>query len=258
MNAPTTSATTPADRLRWARQQAGYASAAAFAREAAVPEVTYRAHEKGARLSGGRGLSEAAARAYAKLLGIDWAWLLTGAGEPSDAGQHAPRRSGPEEMPGAPAPNVGDETVELPAPAGLPRNVPLRGTAACGDTRGDAGDFEFNGEIVDYVRRPPGIAAARNVFAVYVTGDSMAPRFEAGELVFVHPDKPPVNGCDVLVELHGHDGQAGACYIKRLLRRTPSKLVLRQFNPPRDDIELPLAKVRVLYRILTPSELLGV
>lgn len=256
MNAPSTPATTPAERLRWARQQAGYASAAAFAREAAVPEVTYRAHEKGPRAPGGRGLSEASARAYAKRLGVDWAWLLTGAGEPAGgaAAQQAARRPGLEEAAGDLAPNVRDESVELPAPAGLPRNVPLRGTAACGE----AGDFEFNGEIVDYVRRPPGIAAARNVFAVYVTGDSMAPRFEAGELVFVHPDKPPVTGCDVLVELHGHDGQPGPCYIKRLLRRTPTKLVLRQFNPPRDDIELPLAKVRVIYRILTPSELLGV
>ncbi|MGF1610963.1 MAG: helix-turn-helix transcriptional regulator, partial [Kiloniellales bacterium] len=217
-------------------------------------------------LPGGRGLSETAARAYAQRLGVDWAWLLTGAGQPAAASQQAPGPLGLQETAGelSPSlvpnvrPNVRAESVELPAAAGLPRNVPLRGTAACGDTVGEAGDFEFNGEIVDYVRRPPGIAAARNVFAVYVTGDSMAPRFEEGELVFVHPDKPPVNGCDVLVELHGHDGQPGPCYIKRLLRRTPSKLVLRQFNPPRDDIELPLAKVRVLYRILTPSELLGV
>ncbi|MFG0286258.1 MAG: helix-turn-helix transcriptional regulator, partial [Phycisphaerales bacterium JB039] len=199
------------------------------------------------RASGGRGLSEEAARAYARLLGVDWAWLLTGAGEPNAA---APS----DGALGAPPPNAEGEALDLPAAGAMPRSVPVRGTAVCGDD----GDFEFNGEVVDYVRRPPGIAAARNIFAIYVTGDSMAPRFEAGELVFVHPDRPPVSGCDVLVELHGHDGQPGACYIKRLLRRTPTKLVLRQFNPPRDDIEFGLEQIRVLYRILTPSELMGV
>lgn len=253
---------TPAERLKWARRQAGFASAAAFARALGIPEVTYRAHEKGPQVTGGRGLSEAAARSYASTLGMNWAWLLTGEGTPSARRGGAPAAedtaaaepAGFQEPPGAPAPNAGPEALDIPAPGTLPRNLPVRGTAVGGDD----GDFEFNGDVVDYVRRPPGIAAARNAFAVYVTGGSMSPRFEAGELVFVHPDRPPVSGNDVLVELHGRDGQPGACYIKRLMRRTPTKIVLRQFNPPRDDIEFALARVRAIYRILTPSELMGI
>jgi len=253
---------TPAERLKWARRQAGFSSAAAFARAVGIPEVTYRAHEKGPRITGGRGLSEAAARGYASTLRVNWAWLLTGEGTPS-AGRSvswpgvdevSSEPAGFEETPGALASNAGAEALDIPAPGTLPRNLPVRGTAVGGDD----GDFEFNGDVVDYVRRPPGIAAARNAFAVYVTGGSMSPRFEAGELVFVHPDRPPVSGNDVLVELHGRDGQPGACYIKRLLRRTPTKIVLQQFNPPRDDIEFTLKQIRVVYRILTPSELMGI
>ena len=85
----------------------------------------------------------------------------------------------------------------------------------------------------------------------------MAPRFEEGDLVFVHPGRPPVNGCDVLVELHGADHEPGRCLIKRLVRRTPSKLVLQQYQPP-DELEFDLHDVRVVYRILTAAELLGV
>jgi len=241
--------TTAAKRLRRARQHAGYESAAAFARAAAVPEVTYRAHEIGPPAKGGRGLSESTARAYGAALGVDWVWLLTGQGDPPAAGPAGPSAPGPHHPVAA-----AGRRIDIPAPASMSRDVPLRGIAVAGDD----GAFEFNGEIVDYVRRPPGIAAAKNAFAIYVDGDSMVPRFDAGELVFVHPDKPPVNGCDVLIELHGHDGQPGPCFIKRLVKRTPTRIVLEQFNPPRDDIEFPHDEVRVVYRILTSSELMGV
>jgi hypothetical protein len=40
------------------------------------------------------------------------------------------------------------------------------------------------------------------------------------------------------------------------LRRTPTRLVLGQFNPSRE-IVLSLQKVRNVYRILTTAELLG-
>ncbi len=235
----------PSERLRWAREQAGYRSAAAFARAADVPEVTYRAHEKGPRAVGGRGLSEQAARLYAEHLGVSWAWLLTGIGEPfakaGDAGGGQGAAAG------------GGQRFDLPAGASLQRDVPLRGVAVGGDD----GCFEFNGEVVDYVLRPPGIAQARNVFAIYVVGTSMVPRYEEGDLVFVHPGRPAHAGCDVLVELLDENGQAGPCYIKRLLGRGPSKLRLLQFNP-RGEIEIPLSQVRLVYRILTAAELLGV
>ena len=202
----------PSERLRWAREQAGFPSAAALARAMNVPEVTYRAHEKGPRAVGGRGLSETTARSYARHLGVSWAWLMTGIGEPFDDPGKGRRRAD------APGPaqeraTTSDSAPAVPAPASLPRDVPLRGIAVGGDD----GSFEFNGEIVDYVLRPPGIARARDVFAVYVVGDSMAPRYEEGDLVFVHPGRPPHSGCDVLVELLEEETEPGPCLIKRLV-----------------------------------------
>ena len=250
----------PAERLRWARRQAGFTSAAAFARVVDVPEVTYRAHEKGVRAVGGRGLSEHAARLYAEPLGVTWAWLLTGVGDPKGAGNgshnYASRTTTAKTGRATPDATAGTlpGSLEVPATGGMTRDVPVHGVAV----GGEAGCFEFNGDVVDYVLRPPGVERARDVFAMYVLGDSMVPRFEEGDLVFVHPGRPPVNGCDVLVELHGEEGDPGPCFIKRLVRRTPTKVVLQQFNPPRSDIEIGMNRLRVLYRILTAGELLGV
>lgn len=243
-------------RLRWARQAAGYASAATFARAAGVSEVTYRAYENGTR-----NLPEDAARLLAQKLGVTWLWLFAGEGEPR-SGRRA--SSGPM-TPFEPPPASGQLPSEVDLSAGvslrglaaMKRDVPVRGTVL----GGAAGDFSFNGDVVDLVRRPPGLAGAASVFALYVHGDSMSPRFEAGDLVFVNPSRPPTPGCDVVVEMAPSLGEtAGACYIKRLLRRTADKVVLRQFNPPpgvKQDFEIDRQEIKNLWRVLTAGELLG-
>ena len=157
-----------------------------------------------------------------------------------------------------PGPGEGEVTLagaaELPGNNVLPRDLPVYGVAV----GGVEGDFSFNGSVVDYVRRPPMLTRIGNAFGVYVTGDSMSPRFDHGDLVFVHPGRPAQPGNDVIVELHGEHGEPGPCYIKRLVRRTPDRVQLSQFNPPRDDIVIEAARIKAIYRILTAAEMLGV
>ncbi|MBB4015108.1 MULTISPECIES: helix-turn-helix domain-containing protein [Chelatococcus] len=62
-------------RLKAARMQGGYASAAVAARTFGWSEVTYRAHENGTRT-----VSVSMAKIYADAFGIDIGWLLLGAG----------------------------------------------------------------------------------------------------------------------------------------------------------------------------------
>lgn len=64
---------TPAERLKQARQNAGFDSAAAFADAHDIPEPTYRAHENGTRA-----LTQRAARQYAPILGVTVTWLMFG------------------------------------------------------------------------------------------------------------------------------------------------------------------------------------
>lgn len=61
------------DRLRRAREDAGYASASEAARRIGVNVVTYTAHE-----NGGREFDRKAALHYATQFGVDPAWLLFG------------------------------------------------------------------------------------------------------------------------------------------------------------------------------------
>lgn len=75
---------TKGERLRKARIEAGYLSAAELARKLKMPEVTVRAHEKG-----DRAYNEAQARRYAKELGVNWVWLLTESGDKGIPHAHA-------------------------------------------------------------------------------------------------------------------------------------------------------------------------
>lgn len=85
----------------------------------------------------------------------------------------------------------------------------------------------------------------------------MEPRFFAGELILVEKRRPPQNGDHVVVELHsGRDGTREA-YLKVLVARTPTKLKLRQYTPPKE-IEIDLAKVGQVLRVLTTVDLLGI
>ncbi len=79
----------PHDRLREAREGAGYPTAAAFAKSHDLPESTYRSHENGAR-----GLTLPSARLYADLLGVPWTWLMTGEAAAAADGSEGPPRTG--------------------------------------------------------------------------------------------------------------------------------------------------------------------
>src|SRR3546814_4605937 len=57
--------------------------------------------------------------------------------------------------------------------------------------------------VVGYARRPPSIDSNRKSYALYITGESMEPRYRAGDLVYVDPRRAPSIGDDVIVQLVG-------------------------------------------------------
>jgi len=146
------------------------------------------------------------------------------------------------------------------APAAVdawPRDLPVYGTALGG--REKDGDFQFNtGDIIDHVRRPPRLAGIKTAFAVYLVGASMEPRFRAGAPVLVHPGVQPRPGDDVLVELKPlTEGGPHPGLVKRLVSRSETRLRLQQFNPPDDNIIVPMKRVLRVYRVIPYEELLG-
>ena len=143
--------------------------------------------------------------------------------------------------------------VSLPATQEMPRDVPVLGTAAGGST----GAFQLSDAVVDYVRRPPGLAGAVDVYAIYVAGDSMAPEHKDGELRFVHPHRPIRPGDAVVVQIRGDPHEPPQAYLKRLLRRTSDRLLVEQLNP-RNVVEFEANSVISLHKVLTLNELFGI
>lgn len=135
-----------------------------------------------------------------------------------------------------------------------PRNVPVYGTGS----GGDGGDFRFNGQTIDHAPRPPGIENRRDVYVVYVIGDSVSPKYEDGDPIYVDPHRRPQPRDYVVVELHpSEDGTPGDAYVKRLVRRTASKIVVEQHNPAKE-LSFDESNVARVHRVIPYPELIGI
>src|SRR3546814_4443983 len=92
--------------------------------------------------------------------------------------------------------------------------------------------------VVGYARRPPSIDSNRKSYALYITGESMEPRYRAGDLVYVDPRRAPSIGDDVIVQLVGEvnpgadPAEIKHVLVKQLMRNTAAYYELQQFNPP--------------------------
>lgn len=130
-----------------------------------------------------------------------------------------------------------------------PGIVTGRDLPVIGSVKGGAGGFYFNdGEAKEYVVRPAALVGVANGFALYVNGDSMEPRYFAGEILYVNPNRPLTKNCFVAVELENGEG-----LIKQFVRRSDDEIVLRQFNPDKQ-ISLPITEVKRIYRIIAAGE----
>lgn len=180
----------------------------------------------------------------------------SGAGFSQDAAPPPDPRLAHEATP-YPNARIAQDAALPPYCSEMPKDVPVFGTVVGGDGN-HLVDFELNGAVVDYVRRPPRLAGRADVFAAYVQGDSMVHWREPGQLVYVEIAKPPRVMDYVLVELKPPAGEATRpAMIKRLLAVTPTKLRLRQYNPARD-FDIDRRTVLRLCRVLDWDELLGV
>jgi phage repressor protein C with HTH and peptisase S24 domain len=167
--------------------------------------------------------------AIAKALGVTAEWLQDGNGPTPSARVAAP-------TPVASSP--GSERLQV------------LGMAECGPD----GWSLWNGDVIDMIDRPANLAGVPGAYAVYVVGASMEPRYHPGELVHIHPGKPLTVGAYVLVQRRPkNDGEPPLAVIKRLSRRTGSKIVLEQYNPPKT-FEIKTDDIVSLHRVVGSGE----
>lgn len=144
--------------------------------------------------------------------------------------------------------------IPLPAVRDLPRDIPVLGTAAGSDHA--RGAFQLSAEAVDYVRRPPALATSLTAYALYVEGDSMSPKFEPGDLIYVNPSRPARPGDFVVIEEMLGDGERRG-FVKLYVKRSGSWHIVRQFNPEAE-LRFPAEERSVqVHKVLSLADLLG-
>jgi hypothetical protein len=150
---------------------------------------------------------------------------------------------GTADQPGAGLMPVSEIRALVPKPEDMFQDIPVYGSAlgseqAYGDEYDGGAIIEQTdlnmAEVVDRFRRPPALANRRDIYGLYVAGDSMEPAYESGQGIIVDPKRPASARDYVVVYLRDRqdgDGAAGVL-IKRLVRRSASYIELQQFNPP--------------------------
>lgn len=209
----------PKDRLKQARAAAGYET----------PSDAARAHPRDINVNtlisnenGNRDISRKAAEKYARIFGVTAGWLLYGEDVTTITAQ--PPISGG--IPEVEQPNAGAPKKIV---AGLSK-IPVYGQAVGGVD----GEFVMNGSLLYEVLAPPNLSETSGAYAVVVSGDSMSPRYEDGETVFVDPKRRPKRGDYVIAQVKIEENGALLAYVKKFERRNAEELVLSQFNPPKE------------------------
>jgi phage repressor protein C with HTH and peptisase S24 domain len=127
--------------------------------------------------------------------------------------------------------------------------VPVYGQAVGGKDD----EFVLSGNQVSEVLAPAGLSSVPDAYAVYVVGDSMEPRYFAGETVFVNPRLPIGREAFVVAQISGSDEGKPRAYVKRFVSQDSRRLRLEQYNPKKV-IEFPTSKVISLHRIIMSGE----
>lgn len=138
----------------------------------------------------------------------------------------------------------------------ISRDIEVLGSAAGSDI--GRGSFRFSMEPIDRVGRPPGLVGAKGVYAVYVENDSMSPKYDPGDLVYVSQHRPAAPGDVVIVQNFGPDDEQDfSGFIKILVRKTADWIETRQLNPA-GPVKFRNHKNLLVHRVYTNNELYGI
>lgn len=215
---------------------AKYETKALAAKALGVSASTYRAHENAQNEFY---LEEA--KVYGKKFGVNPLWLI---GEIDVASNASESLISEVAEPREPA----NATVLGQVPRS-PVKIPLYGTAVGGED----GEFALNGNLLDHVFAPPSLSGIQKAYAVQISNDSMSPRYDDGDSVYVNPDRRVRKGDYVIAQIHVEEHNPPLAYVKKLVRWTEKELILEQFNPPKE-LRFDGSQVASVHYVLRPGE----
>ena len=166
----------------------------------------------------------------AEALGLSVNWLQTNRGEKSRASDRessaqldlpAAARKGRPAEPILPRPNVR---------TGLNRSGPLQVYASA--QGGTEGAMVLSSEPVAWIPRDSRLEGITDAYGCFVSGDSMEPAYERGNLLLVNPTAPVGPGDDCVFVRETSDGTRYVL-IKRLVKANTQSWTVKQYNPAR-------------------------
>ena len=99
---------------------------------------------------------------------------------------------------------------------------------------GDGEQTIATGDVVEHRPKPQRWVRVKGLYGFYVIGDSMSPRINAGELVWVHPHRKPSPGQEAVFIKKTKDDQPTSVMVKVFMSQSPTKWVVRQHSPKKD------------------------
>lgn len=115
-------------------------------------------------------------------------------------------------------------------------SLPVIPVYVFGDTRRE--------KPIDYAPRHPQQTGIDDAFAYYMPDDASAPRYYAGEILYVHPTRPPAPARDCVVVLNDN-----AVEIARLITQAENKIRVQNFSD-KDEKDIPRKNIAALYSVV--------
>jgi phage repressor protein C with HTH and peptisase S24 domain len=123
-----------------------------------------------------------------------------------------------------------------------PRRIPVYGYAVAG---GDDQVAINPGQVIDWIDTPPIVQATNaDLIAIRVVGESMEPRYFAGEIVIAQVGLPPAKGRDCVIEMLDGSG-----LLKTYSGMRDGHVFAHQFNPARE-LPIPATSVKALHSVI--------
>lgn len=97
---------------------------------------------------------------------------------------------------------------------------------------------------IRWIDRPPQLIGVVKAAAAHIMGDSMEPRYQDGETVYINMAMPPMKGKDCL-----YSTKDGYTHIKKFLRQDKEYIYVHQYNPAKD-IKIHKRDIESIYAIV--------
>jgi phage repressor protein C with HTH and peptisase S24 domain len=159
----------------------------------------------------------------AQALGLSVHWLQSTRGDKT-AGVSADD----EQLSLLPAGRRGRAAASVSAPSSPRQHLQVFSSAQ----GGSEGAMVLSNEPVSWLPRDPRLEGVPDAYGCFVSGDSMEPAYERGNLLLVNPSVQPEPGDDVVFMREAKDGQRYVL-VKRLVKVNAQSWTVKQYNPAR-------------------------